>query len=895
MISEKYLRELFKLSVSPMMILLPDAPIFSVLEVNDAWLQLKKVSEQEVMSKDRADLALYVTLSEWDDSLQKVLLQKKVDKIGPVAVKAGRQKETTWWEITNTPMLNEDDEVEFIFCSVNDVTQQTIAQKNTEQALADSRSQFNSLLQTIEGAVWEAEADSLQFTFVSDNVKQILGFLPEEWLTQPHFRENHIHEADKEEVLKYRMLKFKKHTSYSFEYRMIKADGGIIWIKDIVSVISEKGRPLKLRGLIQDITAVKRSGALEHLERDVLELNSRNEVTIQQVLTHYLTEVERMFPKMQCSILQVKNNRLHSWAAPSLPIAYVAAIENLSIGPNVGSCGTAAFLKEKVIVSDIENDPRWVLYKHIALSFNLRACWSHPIVNSDGEVMATLGMYYQQIRKPEAEELKVIDRVTALLQIILENRQKSEILEETRLLMIQGQELAHFGNWSWDVQNNVVSWSDALYSIYGVNKKDFKATFEGYQELLHPADRQRVYKIIETVLKNGKDIEFEERIVRPSGEIRHLKSWGKLKTDENGLPVRMIGACLDITESKAVHEELQTSQNRMRALADAQTNYVTRLDLDGKYIYCNKKYLEDFDWILRDKILTDTDATIGVQPYHHQLVADIKQKCIENPDKVYQVEIDKLQEDGSVKPTLWHIVGLSGPNGKTDEIQCIGLDITDLKNAENELKISNERYEYVNKATNDAIFDWDLINDKVTLGNSFFRLFGFDTNMQNLSFGKWGTQVHPADIKKVETDLGAIFNDPTKGRWSAEYRFKKANGHYAYIEGNGYIIRNEAGQAVKMIGVMKDISEMQEHIGAIEKQNQKLLEIAWMQSHGVRAPLAKIMGLVDLIKNFPNSDIEKSQLLGHLLSSAYELDNIIKTISEKTEHIDSKMARKLKR
>lgn len=74
------------------------------------------------MSKDRADLALYVTLSEWDDSLQKVLLQKKVDKIGPVAVKAGRQKETTWWEITNTPMLNEDDEVEFIFCSVNDVT-----------------------------------------------------------------------------------------------------------------------------------------------------------------------------------------------------------------------------------------------------------------------------------------------------------------------------------------------------------------------------------------------------------------------------------------------------------------------------------------------------------------------------------------------------------------------------------------------------------------------------------------------------------------------------------------------------------------------------------------------------------------------------------------------------
>jgi hypothetical protein len=167
--------------------------------------------------------------------------------------------------------------------------------------------------------------------------------------------------------------------------------------------------------------------------------------------------------------------------------------------------------------------------------------------------------------------------------------------------------------------------------------------------------------------------------------------------------------------------------------------------------------------------------------------------------------------------------------------------------------------------------------------------------MQDYPFSHWGTQVHPADLKRVETGLMEIFTDSSKGRWSAEYRFKKADGNYAHIEGNGYIIRNEAGQATKMIGVMKDITEMQEHIGAIEKQNQKLLEIAWMQSHGVRAPLAKIMGLVDLIKNLPNSDFEKSQLLGHLLSSAYELDAIVRTISEKTEHIDLKMGRKLKR
>ncbi len=501
--------------------------------------------------------------------------------------------------------------------------------KNKEQVLKNSRDQFYSLLQTIEGIVWEAEADTLRFTFVSNHVKNILGFSPHDWLTQPHFWENHIHPDDREEVLNYYNTRTRPAHSHSLEYRMIKVDGSIVWIKDIFSIISDVGSPTLLRGLMLDISITRRLSNLEHLEKIVLELNSKNDVPFHDVLSCYLTGVEALFPQMLCSILHVKNNRLYNWSSPSLPIAYIEAIENLPISENGGSCGTAAFLKQKVIVSDIENDPRWARYKHLALTFNLRACWSHPVINSDGEVMATLGMYYHKPRTPDEDELKVIERVTALLKIILENRQKAEFINETNFLMAQSQELAHFGNWRWDVQNNIVTWSDTLYAIYGLNKKDFKATFEGYQELLHPEDRQRIYQIITNVLKTKEDVEFEERIIRPTGEIRYLKSWGMLKSDANGLPLVMIGACLDITE---------------------RLSYVTE----------------------------------------------------------------------------------------------------------------------------------------------------------------------------------------------------------------------------------------------IEMQNEKLREIAWMLSHGVRAPLTRIMGLIDLIKNYPNNDIEKNQLLEYLLTSAYELDGIVRTISEKTEHIELK-------
>ena len=265
------------------------------------------------------------------------------------------------------------------------------------------------------------------------------------------------------------------------------------------------------------------------------------------------------------------------------------------------------------------------------------------------------------------------------------------------------------------------------------------------------------------------------------------------------------------------------------------------------------------------------------------------EKCIKSPNKVYQVEIDKLQEDGGIKPTLWHFIGLTNSKGETVEVQCIGLDITDLKNAQKALKISNERFEYVNKATNDAIFDWNILTGTVKWGNGFFRLFGFD-NREHYTYDTWLQQVHHDDKIRILESLQDTLKDASQGNWSAEYRFMKADGEYAYVEGTGYIIRDAKGSGIRMIGVIRDITERLNYITAVEKQNEKLREIAWMQSHVVRAPLTKIIGLADLLKDFPNNGEEENQLLEHLLTCAYELDDIIRDISKKTEHIDLKVA-----
>ncbi|MCF0057016.1 PAS domain-containing protein [Dyadobacter sp. CY356] len=717
-----------------------------------------------------------------------------------------------------------------VYGSIQDIN----TRKINEKELLFSRNRFESLIQTVDGIVWEADAQTFEFSFISDQVSNILGYSPQQWLAEPDFWANHIHPLDRVQAVTYCRRWVQDGRNHTFDYRMIRADGSIVWIKDVVSVIREDGKPLLLRGIMMDISEGRRFAELEFLEKKVLELNSHKEIAIKDILTEYLRGIEAIFPQMKCSILQVKNGRIYNWSSPSLPTEYVESIEGVLIGMNAGSCGAAAFFKMPVIVSDINNDPRWMDYKDLALKFGLRACWSHPILNAEDEVIATLGIYYHEVKEPVDEELKVIEKSSAILKVILENRQSSEMLEETFFLMNQGQELAHFGNWQWDIVNNVVTWSDSLYDIYGLTRAKFKATFEGYQELLHQDDKIRVYEIIQNVLKTKKDIVFEERIIRPTGEVRNLKSWGRLKTDSQGNPLKMIGACLDITESRKVQEELLASESRLRSLVDAQTNYVVRLDLTGHYTYYNKKYKQDFGWYFTDENLIGESCLDLTVPEHHARFLEISELCKQKPGKVYQIEIDKIKKGGGIISTLWDFVCLTDSNGKPSEMQCTGLDVTDRKVMEDALKSSNERYELVNQATNDAIYDWDMATDHIAWGDGYRRLFGYEANGERYPMEKWSSKIHLDDLNSLTRSLSIALADNTQQNWWAEYRYRKLDGDYAFVQERGFIVRNSDGQPVRMIGVLRDITEIKQtqikllrkstFLAAIAEVNNSLLQ-----------------------------------------------------------------------
>jgi len=153
-----------------------------------------------------------------------------------------------------------------------------------------------------------------------------------------------------------------------------------------------------------------------------------------QILTSLVKLIEAESEDMLCSVLLLSDdgNHIRHGAAPSLPDAYVKAIDGAPIGPKNGSCGTAMYRGEAVVVSDILTDKLWEDYRDLAAAANLRACWSTPILSGRGKVLGSFAMYYRKPRTPTGDESRLTDVATRIAGLAIERQAAREALEQTR-------------------------------------------------------------------------------------------------------------------------------------------------------------------------------------------------------------------------------------------------------------------------------------------------------------------------------------------------------------------------------------------------------------------------------------------------------------------------------
>jgi signal transduction histidine kinase len=161
----------------------------------------------------------------------------------------------------------------------------------------------------------------------------------------------------------------------------------------------------------------------------LLEMIAKDE-PLEVTLDSLMQLIEAQSPGVLCSVLLMDDSGQHllHGAAPSLPKAYCDAIHGVTIGEHVGSCGTAAFRRTQVIVSDIQTDPLWVDYAALAETYQLRACWSTPIISFQEKLLGTFAMYYKEARNPGTIEMNLIKVATDIAGIAIERRQKEQEL-----------------------------------------------------------------------------------------------------------------------------------------------------------------------------------------------------------------------------------------------------------------------------------------------------------------------------------------------------------------------------------------------------------------------------------------------------------------------------------
>ncbi len=211
---------------------------------------------------------------------------------------------------------------------------------------------------------------------------------------------------------------------------------GVVCHEHVGDAIEWGGDAIQFAASVADFVALalesrerRRAESLTVGQNRVLELLAKGR-GLEEVLETLTQTVEEHGDGMLCSVLVLDESgcRLRHGAAPNLPEAYNKAVDGLTIGPSAGSCGTAAYRGQRVIVEDIANDPLWVDYKEIAAEHDLGACWSEPILSADGTVLGTFAIYYRQARRPSETDLQTISAAAHLAGVAIENK-RAEAME----------------------------------------------------------------------------------------------------------------------------------------------------------------------------------------------------------------------------------------------------------------------------------------------------------------------------------------------------------------------------------------------------------------------------------------------------------------------------------
>ncbi len=655
-------------------------------------------------------------------------------------------------EVARNNLLN-DPNVGGVVIDVRDITEHV----RVEEELRALKRDYEELLGSVEAIIWRGDARTLAFTFVSDQAEAILGYPAKRWTEEPSFWPDHIHPEDREWALSFCKAATAEKRSHSFEYRMIAADGSVVWLRDIVHVGVENSVPTQLFGVMVDITERKEA------EEAVVRLGRRNELILNSAgegiygldqggRTTFVNpaaatmtgfEVDELIGKHQHEAIHHSHSDGTPYPKEECPIYTV-----LTDGK----------------IRHVDNEVFW---RKDGTSFPVD--YTSTPIWEDGEVIGVVVTFTDITERKEAEE-----------------RYRTVVEEQTELVC----------RFLPDLTLTFVN--DAYCRYFGKKHEELIGTsFMGH---IPVEDRVYYEEQLFRLSKEEPTRTVEHRVFTPDGEIRWQQWTDRATFDGEGRLVECQSVGRDVTERKLAEEALKESEERYRAVMAQSVEAIYLFDAETKRIlesnaafrrlmgYAEEELLDMriYDFIAHDKENIDRHVRRSLEKKRRHI-----------GERRYR------RKDGSVivVDTSASVISYGGRTA----LCAVSRDVTERKEAEERLRTSEERLAEAQRLAHLGSWEWDIKTDEISWSDEVYRIYGLVPQSVVPSFGRFMEVVHPDDRGRVKETIDNALHG--NGPYDVEHRVVRPDGEVRVVHRRAEVVRGEGGEPLKMIGTAHDITE----------------------------------------------------------------------------------------
>ena len=383
--------------------------------------------------------------------------------------------------------------------------------------------------------------------------------------------------------------------------------------------------------------------------------------------------------------------------------------------------------------------------------------------------------------------------------------------------------------------------------------------------IVHPEDQERAFESWKESIATGSQFNCEYRLRTALGEYRWQLCRALPLKDDQGVITKWFGSATDIHEQRKGTEELERiidirtkeikrSETHLRAVLNAAFTAIVEIDEKGNILEWNPCAEATFGWTRAEVLGKPVSDTIIPERFRAAHKKGMERFKLTQVGTVInqRLELMSLRKNGEEFPIEISINPVKIDDAFT--FTAFIADISERKANEAALQKSDERFQNVARATNDTVWDWNLASDELWWNQGIQIVYGYSPEEVGLNGAWWIERIHPEDRQRIIASIHLVIDHSSKTLWSEQYRFLRMDGVHSDVFDRGHVIRDERGQALRMIGSMQDITERKKNEAELIHAREEALaasrakaEFLANMSHEIRTPINGVIGMTGIL------------------------------------------------